>query len=256
MKRLASVFVWLAAFLPAVATGGPTFSINPSTLKAGEVSLAVVSAQLDSVAPTPLGLFSALNVQIPGAELLPSELPQVFINDTPTSAIEVISTGTDSVMMLVSGAGGVVAPPRAVIWFRVRILSVLPSVRTAVFFGGGAFDVGAGTAVLGRIAFVDFDLAPPGPAGARGVPGAPGGPGQSVVASSEPPGGNCPAGGVRLYSATGVTYACNGAAGAPGTPGQPGVPAGGILLLAPGSPRPAGFSLIGTLFGFALMKKD
>ena len=253
MKRLGIFFVYVVALLPAAATGGPTFSISPSTLKAGEASLAVVSVQLDSAMPTPLGLFSSFNVQVPGADLLPSALPQVFINDTPTSGIELISTGNDSVMMLVSAAGGLVAPPRAVIWFKVRIQSVLPSVRTAVFLGGGAFDVGAGTAVLSRIAFVDFDLAPPGPAGPLGAPGAPGAPGQSVLASSEPPGGNCPTGGVRLNSATGVTYACNGATGAPG---QPGVPAGGLLLLAPGSSRPAGFSLIGTLFGYALMKKD
>ena len=253
MKRVAVVFAGLVAFLPAVATAGPTFSIIPSTLKAGEVSLAVVSVQLDSAAPTPLGLFSSFNVQVPGVDLLPSEFPQVFINDTPTGGIELISTGTDSVMMLVSGAGGVVVPPRAVIWFKVRIRSVLPSVRTAVFLGGGALDVGTGTAVLGRIAFVDFDLVPPGPAGAPGATGAPGAPGQSVMALSEPPGENCPTGGQRLNSATGVTYVCNGAVGAPG---QPGVPAGGLLLLAPGSPRPVGFSLIGTLFGYALLKKD
>jgi len=43
--------------------------------------------------------------------------------------------------------------------------------------------------------------------GANGVPGAPG---QSVVGQSEPAGSNCLTGGVKLTSASGVNYVCNG----------------------------------------------
>ncbi len=208
------------------------------------MSLAV--GAVHSVAPTPLGLFSVLTFRFPGDS--PSlGFPQVFINDTPTSAIEVIhmydacvGSGrgrcTPTCGHLVQGKD----PERAAkrphsSLLRVVVPLTLVQVRRC--------SAGSRSSISTRRRPDQW---------VHGVPGAPGsGSVRRIV-----PGGNCPAGGVRLYSATGVTYACNGAAGAPGTPGQPGVPAGGILLLAPGSPRPAGFSLIGTLFGFALMKKD
>ncbi|MCA3011030.1 MAG: hypothetical protein INH41_01380 [Myxococcaceae bacterium] len=49
-----------------------------------------------------------------------------------------------------------------------------------------------------------------------GAPGPQGAPGQSVVGSSEPPGANCAAGGVRLVSVSGAAFVCNGAQGAAG----------------------------------------
>src|SRR5258708_9687732 len=64
---------------------------------------------------------------------------------------------------------------------------------------------------------------PQGRIGAMGNPGQPGANGtngQSVVASSEPAGANCANGGVKLVSASGTSYACNGANGASGTNGQ------------------------------------
>lgn len=49
-----------------------------------------------------------------------------------------------------------------------------------------------------------------------GPPGPQGTPGQSVVGSSEPAGSNCSAGGVRLVTASGSAFVCNGAQGTPG----------------------------------------
>jgi hypothetical protein len=47
--------------------------------------------------------------------------------------------------------------------------------------------------------------------GDPGAMGNMGSPGQSVVASSEPAGANCQSGGVKLVSASGTNYVCNGA---------------------------------------------
>ncbi|MBL8933557.1 MAG: hypothetical protein JNM69_03335 [Archangium sp.] len=77
-----------------------------------------------------------------------------------------------------------------------------------------------------------------GPVGPQGVQGSAG---QSVVGSSEPAGTNCAAGGVRLVSASGTAYACNGAQGSPGqsvgfaveNPGTT-CPAGGVRLIGVG----------------------
>jgi hypothetical protein len=54
-------------------------------------------------------------------------------------------------------------------------------------------------------------IGPTGQAGPMGSMGSMGSPGQSVVASSEPPGGNCAGGGVKLVSASGTAFVCNGA---------------------------------------------
>lgn len=74
-----------------------------------------------------------------------------------------------------------------------------------------------------------------GPAGPQGVQGMAG---QSVVGSSEPAGTNCATGGVRLVSASGTAYVCNGAQGTAGqsvgfaveNPGTT-CPAGGVRLI-------------------------
>lgn len=70
----------------------------------------------------------------------------------------------------------------------------------------------------GSVIIVDGGLVviagPRGPQGEPGPAGDAGPPGQSVVATVEPTGANCAAGGVRLVSASGSAYACNG------TPGQ------------------------------------
>jgi hypothetical protein len=56
----------------------------------------------------------------------------------------------------------------------------------------------------------------PGEKGDQGDPGAPGTDGvdgqngTSVTVAPEPPGANCPAGGVKLTAANGVAYVCNG----------------------------------------------
>jgi hypothetical protein len=68
----------------------------------------------------------------------------------------------------------------------------------------------------------------PGPVGANGANGSNGAPGQSVTSSTEPPGGNCIAGGSKFISAGGTTYACNGATGGKGATGSPWT-AGGTL---------------------------
>lgn len=90
--------------------------------------------------------------------------------------------------------------------------------------------VDGGTIVIdGGVAIV---VGPVGPQGVQGTAG------QSVVGSSEPAGTNCAAGGVRLVSASGTAYACNGAQGSPGqsvgfaveNPGTT-CPAGGVRLI-------------------------
>lgn len=58
-----------------------------------------------------------------------------------------------------------------------------------------------------------------GPAGAQGPAGPPGNagtPGQSVTSAAIGPGTQCANGGAKFSSATGDTFACNGASGAPG----------------------------------------
>ena len=50
----------------------------------------------------------------------------------------------------------------------------------------------------------------PGPPGPAGPPGPPGPPGVSVVVVVEPPGVNCLAGGVKITSADGTFFVCNG----------------------------------------------
>jgi hypothetical protein len=55
-----------------------------------------------------------------------------------------------------------------------------------------------------------------GPPGPKGDTGSTGTDGVSVTSTSEPDGANCAYGGVKFTSASGVSYACNGAPGAPG----------------------------------------
>jgi len=61
--------------------------------------------------------------------------------------------------------------------------------------------------------------------GVDGKDGTPGKDGLSVSSAPEPPGANCRNGGSKFMSASGNTYACNGAAGEQGQKGDPG-PAG------------------------------
>ncbi len=70
-----------------------------------------------------------------------------------------------------------------------------------------------------------------GAAGANGATGATGAPGQSVTGSSEPAGANCTYGGSRFSSASGMSFACNGAPGATGAQG----PAGPTNLFGSGT---------------------
>jgi hypothetical protein len=61
-----------------------------------------------------------------------------------------------------------------------------------------------------------------GAAGSNGAPGAPGAAGQSVKTETEPPEANCgEQEGVKLTSANGTSYVCNGAPGAQGNEGSP-----------------------------------
>ncbi|HVC87716.1 MAG TPA: hypothetical protein VNC40_09865 [Gaiellaceae bacterium] len=65
---------------------------------------------------------------------------------------------------------------------------------------------------------------PQGPAGSQGPQGAAGKDGVGVTSSQLPPGGsNCPSGGSSFTSASGTTYACDGASGKDGTNGTDGV---------------------------------
>jgi len=105
--------------------------------------------------------------------------------------------------------------------------------------------------------------------------GTTGTPGESVMTTVESPGANCVNGGVKLSSASGVTYVCNGAAGSAGTdgasvvavslgPGDPNCPNGGSAFTigtqttyaCNGTPAPtysagAGLALSGTQFSAA-----
>ena len=77
--------------------------------------------------------------------------------------------------------------------------------------------------------------------GADGMPGLPGQPGESVISVEIDVGDtNCPYGGTRFTSASGVDYACNGAPGADGADGQPGA---GVSLA--GQQCPQGSYVIG-----------
>jgi Collagen triple helix repeat (20 copies) len=67
------------------------------------------------------------------------------------------------------------------------------------------------------------DNGAPGANGTNGAPGSAGSPGQSVTTASEPPFGGCgEEEGVKLTSASGTSYVCNGAPGQDGQNGQTG----------------------------------
>lgn len=78
----------------------------------------------------------------------------------------------------------------------------------------------------------------------NGKDGAQGPPGNGVVVVVEPPGLNCPAGGIKIsVVGDGTFYVCNGVAGAPGVPGPigaPGLPGAPGAPGLPGAPGPAG----------------
>lgn len=86
---------------------------------------------------------------------------------------------------------------------------------------------------------------PPGLQGAAGPQGAPGAngtngvDGQSATTSNEAPGANCSTGGIRVNSASGTNYVCNGASGATGAPGPQGPtgPEGKQGLTGPEGPK-------------------
>lgn len=115
----------------------------------------------------------------------------------------------DGGVVIVAGPAGPVGPPGQVV-----VVSTVD---------GGTIVVDGGVAIVA------------GPAGPQGVPGVAG---QSVVGSSESAGTNCASGGVRLVSASGTAYVCNGAQGTAGqsvgfaveNPGTT-CPAGGVRLI-------------------------
>ncbi len=78
----------------------------------------------------------------------------------------------------------------------------------------------------------------PGATGPQGLAGEPGAPGESVTASSEPAGGNCTTGGVKLVSGAETSYVCNGAQGATGPAGAMG-PQGAVGPAGPAGPAGA-----------------
>ncbi len=86
---------------------------------------------------------------------------------------------------------------------------------------------------------------PLGPSGTAGLAGTRGRDGTSAVSAPEDAGVNCPAGGVKVTSASGVAYICNGFDGTPGARGSTGdagaagVPVASALELA-GTNCPAG----------------
>jgi|GEM_PF-1747281 len=97
-----------------------------------------------------------------------------------------------------------------------------------------------------------------GPAGAGGPAGAPGPAGASVISTLEPAGTNCANGGVKLVSATGTAYVCNGANGSAGTNGAMGAPgtAKGGCSTRPSDTQPATLLLSGlSLALFSARKK-
>ena len=111
-----------------------------------------------------------------------------------------------------------------------------------------SIDAGSLECALGGVALVLGDggvlvvcNGAPGPAGAEGLRGleGPAGPagsqGESVVGASEPPGVNCPNGGMRFTIGASVSFACHGADGAPGVPGPVG-PVGPVGAVGPAGP--------------------
>ena len=109
----------------------------------------------------------------------------------------------DGGVVIVAGPPGAAGPPGQVV-----VVSTVD---------GGTIVVDGGVAIVA------------GPAGPQGAPGVAG---QSVVGSSEPVGTNCAAGGVRLVSASGTAYVCNGAAGASGQQGIQGQPGQALFVFA------------------------
>jgi hypothetical protein len=88
-------------------------------------------------------------------------------------------------------------------------------------------------------------IGPGGPIGPTGPPGPPGQPGTPVVVSVEPPGANCPDGGVKLTVGTSVEYVCNGS-----TP---------VLPPPPPPPPPLGVACpvnLGTAGDFGILSKS
>ena len=73
-----------------------------------------------------------------------------------------------------------------------------------------------------------------GPAGATGATGEMGAAGQSVAVTTEAAGSNCPTGGLKLVSASGTSYVCNGADAV--------APVGAVVAFA-GAQAPAGWLL-------------
>ncbi len=85
------------------------------------------------------------------------------------------------------------------------------------------------------------DAGPAGPAGPTGAQGPTGATGQSVTTVAEPAGVNCATGGVRLTSASGTSYVCNGLRGDAGVAGPTGAtgstgPAGALGPTGPAGP--------------------
>ena len=118
-----------------------------------------------------------------------------------------------------SGPG--ISPPTTVAWVKVPIKAVVGP-RVVLIRGTYTDYYGDPSYDVADqfVSFVDFPFAPQGPQGATGAQGA------------------------------------TGPQGPPGPAGPSGFPTGGLLLLIPGSPAPQGFSLIGTMNGFQLWKKN
>lgn len=266
MKRLLCVLACAMAFMPGLAAGAQTF-------KAGAQNFAVFSLRFvdaDTV------LFTAgdyLDITVLGVRSI-APASDVFTQSTPTASFSVVSVADDTIR--ITATRHEIMGPGDNIWVKVALDNPQPALTNVLYFAfqmaagspGGPF---AGTATNNTLAFVDFDVAPAGPAGPAG---------QSVVTASEPPGANCPAGGVKFVSVSGTEYVCNGAAGAPGAAGAQGpagpagadgaqgpagppgaaggsqFPTGGILLLVPGAPAPSGFTFIGSFSGFGAWKKN
>jgi hypothetical protein len=242
-----SLSFWFA-LAPAVVAAGPTYDVHPTTLAVNTATSIVFSIRLDSLrtfSPGDTVVMSLPNAVSGGIFGVPGP---VFVDNVaqPTATFFAFTSGNS---IQIGTEGTPVVSTDSVIWVEVPFSAPsTPTVLSVSYTTTGTQGFAGGTAGNDTIAVVDFSFAPQGP---TGPPGPAGPAGTSVTAQPEPAGANCPAGGVKIISATTTTFVCNGNTGASA------FPKGGILLLAPGSPTPAGFTPLGaSIGGFQLWKKN
>lgn len=141
----------------------------------------------------------------------------------PTGAVGAMGAPGTVVVITAADGGSVVVDAGLAIVAGPQGPAGAPGQTLFVLVDGGTVSFDGGVAIV---------------SGPQGAPGSQGAAGQSVIGSSEPAGANCASGGVRLVSASGTAFVCNGAQGSPGQsvgfgvePAGAACAAGGVRLI-------------------------